>query len=330
MKNQEQKLVTLNNGTMKKIVLLFSLTIITVCGFAQRDALYSQFMFNRLIINPAYSGSRDVLDLTLLNRYQWVGFGNGAPRTLTFSAHTPLRNEKVALGLYAYADQNGPFTDVGFMGNYAYRIRVYNGTLSFGLQAGFNQVNVNWDEVDFRDEDDPLAIKKPDNKIQPDANFGVYYFTRKYYVGFSSKQLFESQYGKVVNADGTSTYGKLARHFYGMAGVAVPLSSKVVFRPGFMYKYTDNAPSNVDINASFLLNDIIWLGASYRTNHNAITSKNAIVFMVELNLTQNWRLGYSYDAYLSEIRLHNQGSHEIMISYETNLFQPRVLTPRYF
>ena len=325
----ELKLITLNRSKMKKIALIFSLTLMTYCGFAQRDALYSQFMFNRLIINPAYSGSRDAMTLTLLNRYQWVGF-DGAPRTLTFSAHSPLRNEKVALGMYAYADMNGPFTDVGFMANYAYRVRVYNGTLSLGLQAGFNQVNVDWDALNFRDQDDPLYIERPDNKLQPDANFGVYYYTNKYYLGVSSKQLFETQYGKVEAVEGKSTYSKLARHFYGIAGAAIPFSSKVVFRPGVMVKYTDNAPLNYDLNASFLFNDIIWLGASYRTNINAITTKNAVVFMVELNLTKNWRIGYSYDAYLSEIRLHNDGSHEIMIGYDMNLFKPRTLTPRYF
>lgn len=315
---------------MKKLVIIFSLTLMTWSAFAQRDALYSQFMFNRLIINPAYSGSRDAMTLTLLNRYQWVGFGDGAPRTLTFSAHTPLRNEKIALGMYVYADQTGPFNDVGFMANYAYRIRIYNGILSLGLQAGFNQVNIDWDEFNARNVDDPILVQRPDNKLQPDANFGVYYYTKNYYVGISSKQLFESQYGEVNKDTEESTYSKLARHFYGIAGCALPLSEKIVFRPGLMIKYTNNAPINYDLNASFLFNDLIWLGASYRTNYNAITTKNAVVFMAEFNLTKNWRLGYSYDAYLNEIRLHNEGSHEIMISYEASLFKPRVLTPRYF
>ncbi len=315
---------------MKKIAIIFALTLMTYCGFAQRDALYSQFMFNKLILNPAYTGSRDAMTLTMLNRYQWVGFGDGAPRTLTFSAHTPLRNEKIALGLYAYSDQSGPFNDAGVMANYAYRIRLYKGILSLGLQAGFNQVSVDWNELKYFDVNDPLVTEQPKNKLMPDANFGVYYYTKNYYLGVSSKQLFESQYGKVNIDDLNSTYSKLSRHFYGMAGFAIPFSPMVVFRPGFMFKYTNNAPLNYDINASFLFNDMIWLGASYRSNFNAISTKNAIVFMAEFNLTQNWRLGYSYDASMSEIKHHDDGSHEIMISYEFSLFKPRVLTPRYF
>lgn len=315
---------------MKKLAIILGLFLATISVEAQRDALYSQFMFNRLVINPGYSGSRDMLTMTLLNRYQMVGFGQGTPRTLTFSAHTPLRNEKVGLGFYVYADQTGPFTDVGFMGNYAYRVRLFRGTLSMGLQAGFNQVNVDWDAVEMRDGDDPVILSRPKNKLQPDANFGVYYYTKLYYLGVSSKQLFESQYGKVEYDNGPSTYATLARHFYGMAGMAIPLTDRIVFRPGMMFKYTKNAPLNFDLNASFLFNNLIWVGTSYRTNRNAITNKNAIVLMLELNLTENWRLGYSYDAYLNELKTYSQGSHEVMISYDLNLFKPRVLTPRYF
>lgn len=315
---------------MKKSIIILSLFLAATGVFAQRDALYSQFMFNRLVINPAYSGSRDVLTMTLLNRYQMVGFGDGAPRTLTFSAHTPLRNEHIGVGFYVYNDQTGPYNDLGFMGNYAYRVRLLNGTLSLGLQAGFNQVNVDWDAVVMRDGDDPVSIVRPKNKLQPDANFGIYYYTKSYYLGVSSKQLFESQYGKINLADGSSTYAALARHFYAIAGMALPVSEKIVFRPGLMFRYTDNAPLDIDLNASFLFNNIFWLGASYRTNRNAITNLNAVVLMVEFNLNENWRLGYSYDSYLSELKTYSEGSHEIMISYDLNLFKPRVLTPRYF
>lgn len=315
---------------MKKLAIFIGLLLVTISAMAQRDALYSQFMFNRLVINPAYAGSRDVLTMTLLNRYQWVGFGKGSPRTLTFSAQTPLRNEKVGLGFYVYADQTGPFTDVGFMGNYAYRVKLLSGVLSLGLQAGFNQVNVNWDEVLVRDQDDPVTLSRPNNKLQPDANFGIYYYTKAFYVGVSSKQLFESQYGKVDFENGLTTYATLARHFYGIAGMAIPLGDKFVFRPGMMFKYTENAPLNMDLNVSFLFNNTFWLGASYRTNRNAITTKNAIVLMIELNLIENWRLGYSYDSYLNEMKTQSQGSHEIMLSYDLNLFKARMLTPRYF
>ena len=43
--------------------------------------------------------------MELLNRLQWVGI-DGAPRTISFTAHTPLKNPHIGIGLYAYRDED--------------------------------------------------------------------------------------------------------------------------------------------------------------------------------------------------------------------------------
>jgi type IX secretion system PorP/SprF family membrane protein len=307
---------------MKKLALLL-FALISLTTYGQRDALYSQYMFNQIVINPAYSGSKEEMSLTVINRNQWVGL-DGAPKTFTVSAHTPLRNEHVALGMYVYSDQIGADKDLGVVGSYAYRVRLGKGKLSLGLQVGINNVSTDWNLVTVHETDDDIYLSRPKSSLKPDANFGVYYSTRNYYVGISSKHLFENQFGKVEHTDGSSTYSTLTRHFYLMGGVALPISDKVVFRPSTLIKYADNAPLNVDLNASFLFNEKIWLGASYRTG------KNAMVFMIELQATSNLKIGYSYDASMGALKGYNSGSHEIMIGYDLNFFKPRVLTPRYF
>ena len=98
---------------MKKIIPAL-LLLINLTAFAQQDALFSQYMFNKLMVNPAYAGSRETMTVDLLNRYQWIGI-EGAPRTLSLSAHTLLKNEKVGLGGYIYRDALGPTSDQGFM-----------------------------------------------------------------------------------------------------------------------------------------------------------------------------------------------------------------------
>ena len=304
---------------MKQIaLLLFALTSLT--AFGQRDALYSQYMFNQLVINPAYSGSKEELSMAVIKRYQWVGL-EGAPKTLTVSAHTPLRNENVALGMYVYSDQIGAENDLGVVGSYAYRVKLGKGKLCFGLQAGVSQVSTDWSKVTVREESDVVYSSRPKSGLKPDANFGVYYYTRNYYLGLSSKHLFETQLGK---ADASGTYAALSRHFYAMGGVAIPLTDKIVFKPSTLIKYAQNAPVNADLNANFLFNNKIWLGASYRTGNNTL------VFMIELQATSSFKIGYSYDACMGGLKNYNQGSHEIMLGYDLNLFRPRVLTPRYF
>ena len=56
---------------------------------AQQDPHFTQYFDNTLFVNPAYAGSKDVLNLTAIHREQWVGF-DGRPRSTTFSIHSPF------------------------------------------------------------------------------------------------------------------------------------------------------------------------------------------------------------------------------------------------
>ncbi len=304
---------------MKKITSLVFL-LISFSAFAQQDPLFSQYMFNKLALNPAYAGSREILTIDLLDRYQWVGI-EGAPRTFTVAAHMATRNNKVGLGVYAYRDALGPTINQGMMGTYAYRLLLGKGTLSLGLQAGIKYFDFDWMQMNVEDPDytfNPQDIQK----IVPDANFGVYYQTNRFFAGLSSKQLLQNEYGQAT-VDNKTTYTKLLMHFYGMAGAAIPMDDKIIFRTSVMAKFVKNAPLQLDINASVLFGDIFWIGASYRT-------EKAIVFLTEFRISEKFRVGYSYDIYLNELQPHNKGSHEIRLGIDLDIYNSRMMTPRYF
>ena len=118
----------------------------SVCGFAQQDALFTQYMFNKLQFNPGYAGSRELLSMDLLARFQWVGI-EGAPRTISFSVHTPLKNQHIGLGLSAYRDAIGPSLDYNVMGTFAYRVLFRKATLSFGVSAGVKYYDIDWNKL---------------------------------------------------------------------------------------------------------------------------------------------------------------------------------------
>jgi type IX secretion system PorP/SprF family membrane protein len=304
---------------MKKLIIILAL-ISGSAAMAQQDALFSQYMFNKLIMNAGYTGSREVMSADLTDRYQWVGF-EGAPKTLTLSVHTPLRNEHIGVGFYLYRDELGPTVDQGFMASYAYRVSLPKGKLSFGIQAGIKYYNIDWEKIQTENPD-YMFQGTQENKITPDANFGIYYYTNRMYAGLSSKQLLQNEYG-VVKIDGKTAYSKLVRHFYGMAGIIIPVSDNVLFRPSTLIKYVKNAPLQADLSASFLINKLFWVGMTYRT-------ESALVFMTEFNVGKNLRIGYSYDVYLNQLVHYNQGSHEIRLGFDFDLFKNRMLTPRYF
>jgi type IX secretion system PorP/SprF family membrane protein len=317
---------------MKKIIIitLIFLSFGTV-GYAQQDALFSHYMFNKLVLNPAYAGCREVFTAQFLGRAQWIGI-DGAPNTGTLSIHSPLRNRNMGLGMYVYNDRIDPMVDWGFIGTYSYKIRIGGGKLSFGLQGGIKKYEIDWNKLNTFD---PATGKKivensVDNKIIPDANFGLYYYTSRFYLGVSSKHLLENDHsitefvsiisGETNNVEMVST--RLFRHFYIMGGLAAPLGDNVVFRPSFLIKTVKHSPMQLDINASFLLNKTLWLGASYRT-------ERAVVFMAEL-LFNDFRFGYSYDIWMNELKAYNTGSHELMLGFDVNPNKSRMLTPRYF
>jgi len=301
--------------------LAASLLMLSGSAYAQQDPLFSQYMFNKLAVNPAYAGSRDALTVDAIYRYQWVNIP-GAPQTLSASVHAPLENPHIGLGLNVYSDVIGATVSQGAMATFAYRIIFPSSKLSFGLQAGLKYSDIYWSRVRPYDDGDPQYNSQLKNKAIPDANFGVYYYSNKYFVGVSSKQLFQNQMG-IVSVNGNDEFTKLLRHFYGMAGAAFPISDQVVFRPSILAKFVQHAPPQMDLNASFLFANIFWLGASYR-------SENAVSFMAEFNLTNNLRLGYSYDIWFNELKSYNKGSHEIRLGFDFDIFRSRMLTPRYF
>ena len=72
-----------------------------------------------------------------------------------------------------------------------------------------------------------------------------------------------------------------------------------------------------------LLAQVLWLGVSYRT-------EDAIVALIELQLSKKFRLGYSYDFTTTNVKNYSSGSHEIMLGYDFGYDIMKVKTPRYF
>ena len=306
---------------MKKLLTAL-LLLITTSLFAQQDALFSQYMFNKLAINPGYAGSRELLSADMIYRYQWVNI-DGAPKTVSASIHSPLNNPHLALGFNLSNDKIGPISNTSAMATFAYRIIFPKSKLSFGLQAGVKNSDL---MLGFKayDETDPFLNSQLQltKKFVPDANFGIYYYSDKFYAGVSSHQLLQNQSLLVRDSIGNTQFTKLATHFYGMTGAAFPIGDNVVFRPSLLAKFVKNAPPQLDLNASFLFANTLWVGVSYRT-------EKAISLITEVNIAQNLRIGYSYDIWINELQSHNSGSHEIRLSFDFNVGK-RMLSPRYF
>ncbi len=305
----------------KNILLLLILFLFIDVARSQQQATFSQYMFNGLAINPAYAGSHEVLSATALARFQSVGVP-GAPNTQTFSAHSPLVNQKIALGLLIVNDKIGVVNQFGLNAIYAYRIMFSNDpkrpqVLSFGLQAGFTSYNAKYSDLTIYNNNDPVFMEDV-KEIRPNFGFGVYYYTYRFYAGLSIPHLMNNIFDRKTDFQTIIQPNPLIL----TSGYVITLNRFLKFKPNFLCKFVSQKPVELNFNGNISLDDILWVGVSYKFNNMDL--------LTEIQLTNQIRFGYCYSAPTRRIQQVNFASHEFMINYKFMYPQSGVLTPRHF
>lgn len=285
---------------------------------------FTQYMYNTVSINPAYAGSREVLSIVGLHRSQWAGFER-SPETQTLSIHTPLRNERIGLGLSFINDQLGYENFTYLYGDFSYTINLSEETkLAFGLKAGFSQYRIA-NELRAAEGVDP-GIGGIQNRWEPNMGAGLFLHNRKWYVGLSSPRMLNIDHNE-IRVNGID-YGVVDRAVYYLTGGYVfDLNSSVKFKPAALIKATNGAPMSYDVTANFLFNEKFWLGAAYRINENT----GGLGALVDFQVSKQFRIGYAYEYPLSDIQQYSNGTHEILLMFEFVRDKSfRTKSPRYF
>ena len=287
---------------------------------AQQDPMFTQYMFNTLAVNPGYAGSADIFTVMALSRHQWVGL-EGAPTTQTLVLHTPLKNRNIGLGLSIINDQIGPVKQTGFYGDFAYRLKVgENSRLAFGLKFGANYFSAELSDLATVVEGDPANVNIS-GEILPNAGFGIYWSSKKVYLGASAPKLLMNKIGEENNVSGI--VGEEERHYYLIGGLVLDLNDDVKFKPSFMARAVEGAPLSIDVTASFLFREKLWVGAMYRLD-------DSFGVILQFQFSEQLRAGYAYDMTTSRLGEYNNGTHEIMLSYDLRFTKGKTISPRYF
>lgn len=301
------------------LVLLFG----TLASKAQHEPMFTQYMYNEIFINPAYAGSHEGLAMNMLYRNQWVGL-RGSPKTQTFSMHMPVNKKKIGVGFSMMNETIGVSRKFLFNGNFAYRIKMPRSVLAFGLQGGFVNVHENYSVVNTTTTGDQQFTNDVNKYFMPNAGFGVYYYNQKFYASFSIPRLLENKIdpsrsnGVVLNIGNLKVW-----HYYLASGYVFDLNDDTKLKSSIMIKCVQNAPLELDASFNFLLKEIIWLGASYRTG-------DAISGLLGFQLSKMLRIGYSYDYTFSNLQKYNSGTHEFTINYDISIYKTRITSLRYF
>ncbi len=334
---------------MKNFFTVFFIFFINIYVNAQQDAMFTKYMFNSLVFNPAYAGSTDYLSVGILHRHQWWGI-EGAPLTQSLTVHTPVK-ERIGVGLSIVNDRIGSRSSTGANLIYAYKVQFGTGKLSLALQAGAMNWRADWGDLKYKDPKNTDEVYKVDNPNLwlPNFGAGLYYFTDRFYVGFSVPHLLKADLRKEVGANLTK-WAKWYPHFYITGGAAIPITgSSLVFKPSLLIKsvglfsnFSSNsdalnsvgAPTEFDIDLSFLFYNKLWLGVSFRSAIEAMFGDRSSVdsgdFWISYVLSNGLRIGAAYDYTLTPLQEQARGSYEIMIGYDFNYNISKISTPRYF
>lgn len=306
---------------MKKYIAIIIFIISAGAASAQQELMISQYMFNGLVLNPAYAGTHPYWTTSILHRSQWVAFDK-APRTQTLCADGPILGGKLGVGVNLSNDAIGLTNQFDFGGNVATRVSLGPGFLSMGLRIGVSRYSADLTDAVIKDVDDPVYASNIAGSFIPRLGAGLYYYTRTWYAGLSVPSLLAVDENIAYTSTGLNSFYKA--HAYLNGGFVYEISPEIALKPSMLLKIQGNAPVEADINVNALFMNKFWFGAGYRT-------RDALVLMAEWNITNQLRVGYAFDYTLSSISDYSNNSHEVMLGYDFGKdVDLKARSPRYF
>lgn len=293
------------------LIIIFALMAWPI--WAQQDAQFTQFMFNKQYYNPAYSGVRGVPTVGAFYRKQWLGF-TGAPENQQLAFNMPVFGERIGLGLLINRKSIGITQNIGATLSYSYSLaKTENVAIKLGLQGSFEQFSINFADKKnlIREPGDPSTRSEQTQVSAGNVGVGLYFSHTNAYFGVSMPQVLESTLG--VNDAGTLTATK-ARHLYAMAGAAIPIGEKFRLLPAGLIKQTQNVPLSFDVNLGLEFFRALTIGGSYRGGGEG--GADSVDFLLHYLIKNRMGIGVSFDNPLSQIKDFSKGSIEVLLQYD--------------
>ncbi|WP_157454109.1 PorP/SprF family type IX secretion system membrane protein [Crocinitomix catalasitica] len=301
---------------MRKIILFFIVSL-SFSSFAQYDALYTQYVYNPLVINPAYAGSRNSLSSVLSHRTGWTGIED-TPSTQTVSVHSKFKHNNLAWGFNLNNDKLGATSNLFAGFTAGYHLQFKNSKLSIAMRAGVFNSKVDGSKFTFRNPTDYLNLGASQSSLVPNFDFGLYYYAPNYYLGltvnhFVGQKLRYNKLGGVVM--------EIEPLLMLSGGYVFEINNKLSLKPTFLLKKTAEFEANLDIGLNAFLFKKVWFGINVR-------NKSALNFLLDVNITDFMRIGYSYDFFLNKISSSSNGVHEIFVGFELKTKKDNSVNPR--
>lgn len=307
---------------IKIILLLICLQPLTLL-LAQQENQFTQYAFNQAIINPAYIGSTNYINLQFSKRHQWVGFP-GAPESNALTIGFPFKYFNTALGVTAIQEKIGPLRNTILTMGYAYSVKVASKMrLSMGINAGINNYSANLDVLQTQDDKDLLLESGSVQRSAFTAGAGVFLYATNWYVGLSIPKIVTNSFS--FGDDESDVYNlKERNHVYLIGGYILGVNNdKIKFKPSVCIKKVNNVKPSIDVSLTSALYNRIALGAGFRNPDTYFAT-------LQVAVGKHLNVGYAYDISNSRISNFSNGTHEIVLDIRFYRDATKVHSPRFF
>lgn len=317
---------------MKRLIIIAAITLLGHVASAQQLPLFSQYLYNKFLINPAHAGSDGFTSVNLTAREQWLGY-SGAPRTYSVSYQTRIMKHsadvimnrtkrtsfvnkssgRVGFGGYIFSDKNGLIQKTGFQTSYSYHLWIRDETqLSLGLALNGYHFTANVTQQSFAEGESEPWLNNDLRKgiFVPNADFGVYILNKRFDLGFSAQQLFGSTI--ILGKLGNTTY-KMYRHYYLFGSYNYELNRKNILQPGLLFKTSEELIPQADIGLTYIHDQFLWAGLAYRTS-GAIIANFMMSYKPPRTDNTTVFFGYAFDFTTNKIQRVTYGTHEITVA----------------
>lgn len=283
--------------------------VVPLCVQAQQEPHFAHYWAMESSFNPAAVGKDSKLNVSGAYNMTMLGFEN-APRTMYIGADMPflLLNSIHGAGIQIVNDNIGLFTNQKLVLQYAYKHKLFGGTISGGIQIGLLSEKFDGSKLDMENPDDPAFSKSESSGVAFDMAAGLYYTRHNWYAGFSVAHLTAPSVEL-----GDRSILDFSQAYYLTGGYNIKLRNPFFTIHPSVFGTYDGTNYRVDVSARVKYtheNRMFYVGVGY-------SPTNSVTAFVGGNL-HGIILGYSYEFYTSVLKMGN-GSHELFVGYQTEM-----------
>jgi type IX secretion system PorP/SprF family membrane protein len=294
----------------KHLILIF--VSLLSCSYAQQYPWWTQYRANQTLFNPAFCGTKRLIDFRINYRNQWTSF-DGAPKTYAISLNSRLWKGRVGVGGFLFRDQIGPFKTTAGSLTAAYHLKFADSELSFGVQGNYIKQRFNGNDITLRNQQDKAINQYVEDKVGTfDGSFGLLYYNDRFHIGVGANNIAGSSFEYYKNDSlKKGKYGNVA-HYNISAGFNWADDPDFTFENSVLAVYVPGVPFSFDYTLRLHMKKQLIAGFSFRLN-------DAIALHLGYTIKENFQVSYSYDIVTSPLRKYQKGSHELTLIFSSNM-----------